>query len=267
MIWSLGSKKFRRTLAVVAGAAMLMMTWPMMVWGQIKPDEQRKPADPPRTSIRATRRPSANDALAEQVQQLREKVAKLEAALSQGQETGQSSPKNPGQGTGRGAAAGDTGVGQGGRASAKFQNCIQCHQTRPSGPLPASHLEKAGGVDLGAVNSLPRLGREGRPSPMNSANPLTPPRTSIRATRTPRRTTRSLNRSSNCGRWSRRSKPPCHKGRKPANRARGTLIKERARARRPGRRAWAKTAVSPPNFRTASSATRHVRAALCPRAT
>ncbi|MHC5537672.1 Spy/CpxP family protein refolding chaperone [Singulisphaera rosea] len=149
MIQSLESKSFRRTLAVVAGAAVLMMTWPMRVGGQTKPDEQPKPADSAKHVHPGNPDAKANDVLAEQVQQLRAKVAKLEAALSQGQETGQSSPRNPDQGTGTGAATGDKGARQSGRVSAKFQNCIQCHQTRPSGPLPPSHLETAGDTDTG----------------------------------------------------------------------------------------------------------------------
>ena len=35
----------------------------------------------------------------------------------------------------------DKGVDQSPRVAAKFQNCIACHQTRPSGPLPPSHLD------------------------------------------------------------------------------------------------------------------------------
>ena len=151
MIWSFGRKKFRRPLAVVTGAAVLTMIWPLMVWGQAKTDEQPKPADHAKHVHPGDPATKADDALTEQVQQLRAKVAKLEAALSQGQESGQSSPRNPGQGTGTGAAAGDTGAGQGGRVSAKFQNCIQCHQTRPSGPLPPSHLETVGDIDTGTA--------------------------------------------------------------------------------------------------------------------
>ena len=93
MIQFLGGKTFRRLLGVGAGAAMLTMTWPLMVWGQAKTDEQPKPADHAKHVNPGDPVAKADDALAEQVQQLREKVAKLEAALSQGQETGQSNPR------------------------------------------------------------------------------------------------------------------------------------------------------------------------------
>ena len=151
MIRSIEGETFRRYLAVVAGMAVLTMTWPVMGWGQAKTDEQPKPADHAKHVHPGDPAAKADDALAEQVQQLRAKVAKLEAALSPGQETGQSSPMKPGQGTGTGAKAGGKGMSQGVRVSARYQDCLKCHQTRPNGSLPPSHLETGGDIDTGTV--------------------------------------------------------------------------------------------------------------------
>ena len=151
MIWSLGSKRFRRPLAMVAGAAVLTTIWPLMVWGQAKTDEQPKPADHAKHAHPGDPAAKADDALSEQVQLLRAKVAKLEAALSRGRETGQSSPMNPGQGTGTGAMARGKGMSQSVRVSARYQDCLKCHQTRLSGPLPPSHLETDGDIDAGTL--------------------------------------------------------------------------------------------------------------------
>ncbi len=151
MIRSLKGKTIRRYLAVVAGTAMLSMTWSSMVWGQAKADEQPKPADSAKLVHPGDPAAKADDALSEQVQQLRAKVAKLEAALSRGRETGQSSPMNPGQATGTGVEAGGKGMSQSVRVSARYQDCLKCHQTRLSGPLPPSHLETGGDIDAGTV--------------------------------------------------------------------------------------------------------------------
>lgn len=71
-----------------------------------------------------------------QLSELQAKVARLEAALNHKSSAAKASSQatqNAGTST------------SGPQVSAKYQNCTQCHQTRPSGPLPASHLESPGG--------------------------------------------------------------------------------------------------------------------------
>jgi len=85
--------------------------------------------------------------LAAQLAELHAKVARLEAALKQAEKGTPSGTTDKG-----GLAGKDDKTGEkppGGRVSAQFQNCVQCHQTRPSGPLPPSHLDKPGVKDVG----------------------------------------------------------------------------------------------------------------------
>ena len=70
--------------------------------------------------------------LASQLSELQAKVARLEAALNH-----KSSAAKPSSQATQNAGTSTSGP----QVSAKYQNCTQCHQTRPSGPLPASHLE------------------------------------------------------------------------------------------------------------------------------
>ena len=119
--------------AVGLGSAILgfLLAWPLFASGQDKKDP---PADPPAKHVM----PADKD-LAEQIKLLIAKVARLEAALPQ-------DPKaTPPAAAGKvDAAAGQakSGAPAGYRIAAKYQNCLQCHQTRPSTPLPPSHLEK-----------------------------------------------------------------------------------------------------------------------------
>ena len=82
--------------------------------------------------------------LTSQLVELQEQVARLEAALKQNSNgtasdtPAQSDPAGTQDTTSGGAPAGS-------RIRATHQNCLQCHQTRPSGPLPPSHLERLGG--------------------------------------------------------------------------------------------------------------------------
>ena len=82
--------------------------------------------------------------MSSQLMKLQEQVARLEAALKQNSNgtasdtPAQSDPAGTQDTTSGGAPAGS-------RIRATHQNCLQCHQTRPSGPLPPSHLERLGG--------------------------------------------------------------------------------------------------------------------------
>lgn len=136
----------RATWALVAfgllGAGVLL--WPRTGRSQTTPHDQAK---------HATATKSAGDeAIADQVRQLKDQVEKLEAALSQGQGGGQQSAMGHGQGMGMGATTGGgTRTGDGVRVAAQYQDCFRCHQTRPSGPLPPSHLERPTSMSLGAM--------------------------------------------------------------------------------------------------------------------
>jgi DNA-binding FrmR family transcriptional regulator len=121
--------------------------------GQAKPTDQAQPADHSKHDHQhqaAAQPTEAGDPFADQVRQLRDKVARLEAALSQGLGVGQSRPMGQGQGMGTRASVGWR-VPTGYRIHAQYADCLRCHQTIPSGPLPPSHLEKAGGMDMGMM--------------------------------------------------------------------------------------------------------------------
>ena len=149
----------RLVLATVAGSATaIALAWPAPVNGQATPAGDAKHSTQHQAGV--TKATEAGEPLVEQVRQLRDKVAKLEAALSKGQVVGQSSPKGRGQGMDMGTKAGDTSVDQTGRVSAKFQRCLECHRTRPSGTLPASHLEGPGDGVKGAVEGRATAGQE-----------------------------------------------------------------------------------------------------------
>ena len=141
MTWFQSSRS--RYGAVSLGSAILgfLLAWPMFATGQDKKD---LPADPA-----AKHAVPADKDLADQIRQLNAKVARLEAALNPDIKTTPSGAPDKGVQAGKPDRA--EGVPPGNRISAKYQNCLQCHQKRPSGPLPPSHLEMAEGSDKGAT--------------------------------------------------------------------------------------------------------------------
>ena len=91
--------------------------------------------------------------LASQLSELQAKVARLEAALNQKTSGGTAAAAmRSGKGNTQNKTAGAT---PSQRVSASYQNCIQCHQTRPPGPLPASHFESPGGNAKGTAEPGP----------------------------------------------------------------------------------------------------------------
>ena len=94
--------------------------------------------------------------LASQLSELQAKVARLEAALNK--QAGGSPTATPQQSDtanvqgGSNPAAADAASSQippGFQLEAGYQNCLQCHRTRPSGPLPPSHLARASNASAG----------------------------------------------------------------------------------------------------------------------
>lgn len=144
-------------LAVLIGGAVLAvgLIWPLIGTAQDK--RVSPPGDPGKA---ATANP--NKQLAEQIRLLNAKVVRLEATLKQDRKgTPSGTPDKGGLEDRQDKTGGDP---PGGRVSARFQNCLQCHQTKPSGPLPPSHLEKAGGSDTGMVEGRAAAGqREPQP--------------------------------------------------------------------------------------------------------
>jgi Spy/CpxP family protein refolding chaperone len=130
---------------MIGMVAALALAWPSRGSGQGQPPDHAKHGHQHRAVAKPT---EASDSFADQVRQLREKVAKLEAALAQGQGAGQPRRMGQGQGMGMGTTAGWK-VPAGYRIAAQYADCLRCHQTIPSGPLPPSHLEKAGGTGMG----------------------------------------------------------------------------------------------------------------------
>ena len=145
-----GSKAIGRRLAsaAVMGMAMVVaLAWPSTGRGQPQPPDQAKHDHQHQAATKPT---ETSDSFTDQVRQLRDKVAKLEAALSQGQGAGQSRPIGQGQGMGMGARVGGK-VPAGYRIAAQYTDCLRCHQTIPSDPLPPSHLEKSGDMNMGTM--------------------------------------------------------------------------------------------------------------------
>lgn len=135
MTWFQSSRT--KYIAVGVGSAVLgvLIAWPLFAAAQDKKDPVAKQAPV------ADKGGGADKDLAEQIRQLNAKIARLEAALPQ-------DPKGATTGVlGKVDSAPNqdkTGAPAGYRIATKYQNCIQCHQTRPSTPLPYSHLEKTG---------------------------------------------------------------------------------------------------------------------------
>ena len=137
----------RRAAWMLAGIGLLgagIVLWPRTGRSQADPHDHAKHAA-------AAKSAGGDEALADQVKLLKDKVARLEAALEQGQGGGRPSPMGRGPGMSMGGMAGGTATGDGVRVAAQFQDCARCHQTRPSGPLPASHLERSSGMRMGAM--------------------------------------------------------------------------------------------------------------------
>mgnify|MGYP003671227382 CR=1 FL=1 len=113
--------KLRLTILMVGSVLALGWIWPMTAMAQ-----------------------EFDRNMSSQLMKLQEQVARLEAALKQNSNgtasdtPAQSDPAGTQDTTSGGAPAGS-------RIRATHQNCLQCHQTRPSGPLPPSHLERLGG--------------------------------------------------------------------------------------------------------------------------
>ena len=142
-----------RYWAVGLASAILgfLLAWPVLGSAQDKKDTA---AQPPVAD--------ANKDLAEQIRQLNAKVARLEAAL----------PPDP-KGTPPAAPVkADAAVSQdksggapaGYRIASKYQNCLQCHQTRPSTPLPPSHLEKTAERAAPAMAGMPGMSDSPKPA-------------------------------------------------------------------------------------------------------
>ena len=137
-------------LAVFMGGAVLALGlfWPLVGTAQ----------DPDANAQHKDTQPTGDQNLTSQLAELRGKVARLETALSQ---DGKGMPSDtPEQGDKAGTQDKTGGGTPSDRVSAKFQNCLQCHQTRPSGPLPQSHLEEAGDGDKETVQGRTAAGQE-----------------------------------------------------------------------------------------------------------
>jgi hypothetical protein len=121
-----------RLVIFLGGAALaLVVAWPMMVAAQGKSDMSR---DPNLHAHQNAKQPASDENLASQIVELRDQVTRLEAAIAKlspsAAEVGGAPPANR---------------SMPGGVAAKYSNCLECHQTRPSGPLPTSHREAAAG--------------------------------------------------------------------------------------------------------------------------
>jgi Spy/CpxP family protein refolding chaperone len=132
------------SLIGIAIVSSVILSWPRTGHSQA---DQKDHA----THAAAAHSPAGDEALADQVKQLKDTVSRLEAALSAGHGGGQVSPMGRGPGMGTGATPKGAAAGSDVRVAAQFQDCTRCHQTRPRGPLPASHLEKSSAASVGAM--------------------------------------------------------------------------------------------------------------------
>ena len=141
MTWFQSTRRRYGAVSLASAFLGFLIAWPVFATGQDKKDPSADPAA--RHAVPADKTADANKELADQIRQLNDKVTRLEAALPQAPKGAPSgAPEKGGQ-----ADKPDKveGVPPGKRISAKYQNCAQCHQKRPSGPLPPSHLEMAEG--------------------------------------------------------------------------------------------------------------------------
>lgn len=103
--------------------------------------------------------------LDQEVTRLREKVAALEAALADrrpadAQASGSMSMGEDGEGMGPMAG---TPADRGNLVAARYRDCLSCHRSRPTGPLPASHLAPSAGMGPGMTGGMGPSGGMGMP--------------------------------------------------------------------------------------------------------
>ena len=155
MTWFQSTRSKYGAVGLASAILGFLLAWPLFASGQDKKDS---PADPAAKHVI----PADKD-LAEQIKLLNAKVARLEAALPP-------DPKGtpPAAPVKVDAVAGQdkTGAPAGYRIAAKYQNCAQCHQTRPSTPLPPSHLEKTADKPMPAMAGM--TGMSDPPKPAGS---------------------------------------------------------------------------------------------------
>lgn len=87
---------------------------------------------------------STNQKLIDELQKLQDRIVHLQAALKEDHKGATTTATE--EGTQGASADGSPDV----RIAPRYRDCLQCHQTRPSGPLPASHL-----VASGAQSAVP----------------------------------------------------------------------------------------------------------------
>lgn len=139
------------------GAAVLAagLIWPSMSTAQ---NNSAKAIAPNPHAQHTDKQPAGDQDLASQIAELGKKVARLEAALQEsGSGTLSGTPDRDGL-SGKQDKTGERTPGD--RISSQYQNCLQCHQTRPSGPLPLSHLDEAGDKEREALDGRPAAGQE-----------------------------------------------------------------------------------------------------------
>ena len=142
-------------VGLFSAALGFLLAWPVFAKAQ---DKKEPTPDPTAKHAPTEGGPTeTNKDLAEQIKLLQAKVTRLEAAVTKLAPLAGDS--------GKGVKAGDKGADQGARVAAKFQNCTECHQKRPSGPLPPTHL------DMTASTTPPPTSEPGKSGPGKSAMP------------------------------------------------------------------------------------------------
>jgi len=150
----------RSSILIVGMVVALGMAWSVIGTAQDKYDSAK---DPNQHSQHKHKSQATDQDLASQILELQAKVARLEAALNRDH-------KDPLSGTSDTEGVSDSQDKSGSdssnnRVSSKFQNCLQCHRTRPNGQLPVSHLEPAGGSDKGTKSGgMSRMGASKKPA-------------------------------------------------------------------------------------------------------
>ena len=153
MTWFQSTRTRHGAVGLASALLGFLLAWPLLAAAQDKKDA------PPDPAAKHAAMP-ADKELAEQIKLLIAKVARLEAALPQDPKG--TPPAVPGKVD---AAAGPdkSGAPAGYRIAAKYQNCLQCHQTRPSTPLPPSHLEKTADKAAPAMAGMPGMNDPPKP--------------------------------------------------------------------------------------------------------